>query len=187
MKYLILLISSVFVNNVVLTQLFGISPLLVVTRKVESTIYFSIVVATVLVFSTILNFLVETYILIPFHIEYFQIVAFVVLILIVSRIVQITLSNFPTFVNRFQDNFFVLLVANSTILGASLLAIKNEFDFLTTVVFAFGSAIGYLLVMIIFSAIQEHLRLEKIPKSMEGYPILLIAAGLLAMAFVGFQ
>lgn len=187
MQYLILLLGSVFVNNIVLSQLLGISPLMTATRKVGPTIRFSMVVASVLVISTILNFLFRQYVLIPFQIEYFQTVAFVVLILIVSRLIHLTLMNFPSFVLQFEENFFVHLVTNSTILGTSLLVIKAELDLLACITFALGSAIGFVLVMIIFSAIQEHLRLERIPKAMQGYPILLIAAGLLAMAFLGLQ
>jgi Na+-translocating ferredoxin:NAD+ oxidoreductase subunit A len=187
MQYLILLISSVFINNIVLTQLLGISPLMTATRKVGATLRFSMIVAIVLVIATILNFLLEKYVMAPLHMHYYQIVAFVILVLIVCRLVHLVLLKYPNFIKDFEENFFVRLVTNSTILGTSLLVIKEELDFLGCVTFAFGSAIGFVLVMVIFSAIQEQLRLEKIPKAMQGYPILLIAAGLLAMAFIGLQ
>jgi electron transport complex protein RnfA len=102
-------------------------------------------------------------------------------------LVQIVLIKIPGLIEQFEENFFVLLVSNSTILGTSLIVIKKHVNFLESAVIGLGSALGYVLIMIIFAAIQEQLRLEPLPKNMQGYPILLIIAGILAMAFIGFK
>jgi electron transport complex protein RnfA len=187
MKYLILLLSSAFINNVVLTQLLGIAPMMTGTRKVDSALKLSLVVAIVLILSTITNYLIEEYILYPFQIQYLQILFFVLIVLIIGHLVQIVLIKIPGLIEQFEENFFVLLVSNSTILGTSLIVIKKHVNFLESAVIGLGSALGYVLIMIIFAAIQEQLRLEPLPKNMQGYPILLIIAGILAMAFIGFK
>ena len=162
MEYILIFISAIFVNNIVLSQFLGICPFLGVSKKVETAMGMSAAVAFVLTIATIVTFLIQKFVLDAFGLGYLQTITF---ILVIAGLVQMV----------------------EIILGVAILVIQKDFDLLTGVVYAFSTALGFGLALVLFAGLREQMTLVKIPKGMQGTPIALITAGLLAMAFMGFS
>ena len=144
-------------------------------------------VAFVLVIATIVTYLVQYYVLNPFGLEYLQTIAFILIIAALVQMVEIVLKKVSPALYQALGVFLPLITTNCCILGVAILVIQNDFDLLTGVIYAFATAIGFALAMILFAGIREQLSLVNIPKGMDGMAIALITAGLLAMAFMGFS
>ena len=187
MEYILIFITAIFVNNIVLSQFLGICPFLGVSKKVETATGMGAAVAFVLVIATIVTYLVQYYVLNPFGLEYLQTIAFILIIAALVQMVEIVLKKVSPALYQALGVFLPLITTNCCILGVAILVIQNDFDLLTGVIYAFATAIGFALAMILFAGIREQLSLVNIPKGMDGMAIALITAGLLAMAFMGFS
>ena len=187
MEYILIFITAIFVNNIVLSQFLGICPFLGVSKKVETATGMGAAVAFVLVIATIVTYLVQYYVLNPFGLEYLQTIAFILIIAALVQMVEIVLKKVSPALYQALGVFLPLITTNCCILGVAILVIQNDFDLLTGVIYAFATAIGFALAMILFAGIREQLSLVNIPKGMEGMAIALVTAGLLAMAFMGFS
>jgi len=187
MEYIIIIISAVFVNNIVLTQFLGICPFLGVSKRISTAAGMGGAVTFVLVLATIVTYLVQQYILVPFHIEYLQTISFILVIAALVQLVEIVLKKVSPALYQALGVFLPLITTNCAILGVAILTIQKEFNLMEGVVFAFSNAIGFSLALVLFSGIREHLDLMNIPKGLQGTPIALIVAGILAMAFMGFS
>lgn len=187
MEYIIIIISAVFVNNIVLTQFLGICPFLGVSKRISTAAGMGGAVTFVLVLATIVTYLVQQYILVPFHIEYLQTISFILVIAALVQLVEIVLKKVSPALYQALGVFLPLITTNCAILGVAILTIQKEFNLMEGVVFAFSHAIGFSLALILFSGIREHLDLMNIPNGLKGTPIALIVAGILAMAFMGFS
>ena len=168
MEYILIFISAIFVNNIVLSQFLGICPFLGVSKKVETALGMSAAVAFVLTIATIVTFLIQKYVLDAFDLGYLQTITF---ILVIAALVV----------------FLPLITTNCCILGVAILVIQKDYDLLTGVVYAFSTALGFGLALTLFAGLREQMSLVSVPKGMQGTPIALITAGLLAMAFMGFS
>ena len=187
MEYILIFITAIFVNNVVLSQFLGICPFLGVSKKVETATGMGAAVAFVLVIATIVTYLVQKFVLDAFGLQYLQTIAFILIIAALVQMVEIVLKKVSPALYQALGVFLPLITTNCCILGVAILVIQNDFDLLTGVVYAFATAIGFALAMVLFAGIREQLSLVNIPKGMDGMAIALVTAGLLAMAFMGFS
>ena len=187
MEYILIFITAIFVNNVVLSQFLGICPFLGVSKKVETATGMGAAVAFVLVIATIVTYLVQKFVLDAFGLEFLQTIAFILIIAALVQMVEIVLKKVSPALYQALGVFLPLITTNCCILGVAILVIQNDFDLLTGVIYAFATAIGFALAMVLFAGIREQLSLVNIPKGMDGMAIALVTAGLLAMAFMGFS
>ena len=187
MEYIGIIIVAIFVNNVVLAQFLGICPFLGVSKKVDTAIGMSAAVMFVLTIATIVTFLLQKGLLEPYGLEYLQTITFILVIASLVQMVEIVIKKVSPPLYQALGVFLPLITTNCVILGVAILVIQKDFTLLSSVVYAIATAAGYALALIIFSTIREQLSLTKVPKSMEGVPIALITAGILAMAFMGFS
>ena len=187
MEYILIFITAIFVNNVVLSQFLGICPFLGVSKKVETATGMGAAVAFVLVIATIVTYLIQHYVLNPFGLQYLQTIAFILVIAALVQMVEIVLKKVSPALYQALGVFLPLITTNCCILGVAILVIQNDYDLLTGVIYAFATAIGFALAMVVFAGIREQLSLVNIPKGMDGMAIALVTAGLLAMAFMGFS
>lgn len=187
MEYIGIVIVAIFVNNVVLAQFLGICPFLGVSKKVDTAIGMSAAVTFVLTIATIVTFLLQKGLLEPFGLQYLQTITFILVIASLVQMVEIIIKKVSPPLYQALGVFLPLITTNCVILGVAILVIQKDFTLLSSVIYAVATAAGYALALIIFSTIREQLSLTKVPKSMQGVPIALITAGILAMAFMGFS
>ena len=187
MEYIGIIIVAIFVNNVVLAQFLGICPFLGVSKKVDTAIGMGAAVTFVLTIATIVTFLLQKGLLEPFGLEYLQTITFILVIASLVQMVEIIIKKVSPPLYQALGVFLPLITTNCVILGVAILVIQKDYTLVSSIVYAVATAAGYSLALIIFSTIREQLALTKVPKAMQGVPIALITAGILAMAFMGFS
>jgi electron transport complex protein RnfA len=187
MDYLIIVISAIFVNNIVLNRFLGICPFIGVSSKVETALGMTGAVAFVMTLATIITYLLQTYILEPFGITFMQTITFILIIASLVQLVEIILKKVSPPMYQALGIFLPLITTNCAILGVAILAVQNDYNLLESVIFGIANAIGFGLALILFAGIREHLDLMDVPKPMKGVPIAFIVAGLLSLAFMGFS
>ena len=187
MAYILIFITAIFVNNIVLSQFLGICPFLGVSQKVNTSLGMSAAVAFVMALATLVTWLVQIYVLNPFGLEYLQTLSFILVIASLVQMVEIILKKVSPSLYQALGVFLPLITTNCCILGVAILVIQKDYDLLTGVVYAFSTALGFGLALTLFAGLREQMSLVSVPKGMQGTPIALITAGLLAMAFMGFS
>ena len=187
MEYILIFISAIFVNNIVLSQFLGICPFLGVSKKVDTALGMGAAVAFVLTLATIVTFLLQEYVLVPMHIEYLQTISFILVIAALVQMVEIILKKVSPALYQALGIFLPLITTNCAVLGVAILVIQKQFSLIESVVYAFSTAIGFALALIVFAGLREQLALTNVPKGMRGMSIVLITAGLLSLAFMGFS
>ena len=194
MAYILIFITPIFVNNIVLSQFLGICPFLGVSKKVDSALGMGAAVAFVLTLATIVTYLIQTYVLNAFGLEYLQTIAFILVIAALVQMVEIILKKSAPALYQALGVFLPLITTNCCILGVAILVANGTYatqglepNLLTGVVFAISTAIGFALALVVFAGIREQLAMMDVPKGLQGMSIALITAGLLAMAFMGFS
>ena len=187
MEYLLIFISAIFVNNIVLSQFLGICPFLGVSRKVDTALGMGAAVAFVLTLATIVTYLVQVYVLNPFGLQYLQTLAFILVIAALVQMVEIILKKVSPALYQALGIFLPLITTNCAVLGVAILVIQKDFSLLESVVYAFSTALGFALALTVFASIREQLAYTRVPKGMQGMAIVLVTAGLLSLAFMGFS
>lgn len=188
MKDLILLfISAVLVNNFVLARFLGICPFLGVSSKVKTASGMGMAVLFVMVIASMVTYVLYHYVLVPLNIEYLKTISFILVIASLVQVVEIVLQKVSEPLHKALGIFLPLITTNCAILGLALLNIDSHYGFVTSIVFAAGAALGFALALIVMAGIRERLTFADIPKSLQGTPIALVVAGLLAIAFLGFS
>lgn len=187
MEYILIFIAAVFVNNIVLAQFLGICPFLGVSKKVSTALGMTGAVTFVMVLATRVTFIVQKTILDPFNIGFMQTITFILIIAALVQMVEIILKKVSPALYQALGVFLPLITTNCAVLGVAIMVIQKEFNLLESIVFAASIAIGFGLALTIFAGIREQLNLVNVPKGMQGSPIALVTAGLLAMAFMGFS
>ena len=187
MEYIGIIIVAIFVNNIVFAQFLGICPFLGVFKKVDTAIGMSVAVAFVLTIATIVTFILQKGVLEPFNLQYLQTITFILVIAALVQMVEIVLKKVSPSLYQALGVFLPLITTNCAILGVAILVIQKDYTLIQSVVFAIATSVGFAIALIIFSGIREQLSLTKVPKSMEGVPIALVTAGIIAMAFMGFS
>jgi electron transport complex protein RnfA len=186
MEYLLIIISAVFINNVVLAQFLGICPFLGVSNKVNTALGMAGAVTFVIVLATMATYLIQIYVLNKLGIAFMQTITFILVIAALVQMVEIILKKVSQPLYQALGIFLPLITTNCAVLGVAILVIKKDYNLIEGVVFGGATAIGFGLALIILAGIREQLDLAEIPKGMKGVPISLVIAGILAMAFMGF-
>ena len=187
LSYFAIVIGAVFVNNVVLAQFLGICPFLGVSSKVETSLGMGAAVTFVMAIASVVAWLLQTYLLVPFGIEYMQTIVFILVIAALVQMVEIILKKVSPALYQALGIFLPLITTNCAVLGVAILMIQTEFSLLLGVVYSVSSALGFALALVLFAGIRERLDFEEVPAAFRGVPIALVTAGILAMAFMGFS
>ena len=197
MEYFLIIISAIFVNNVMLAQFLGTCPFLGVSNKLSTATGMSGAVVFVITLATLVTYLINKYLLVPFGLTFLQTIAFILVIATLVQMVEIVLKKISPSLYQALGIFLPLITTNCAALGVALSVVTKEFTFGggaahmlnlgESVVYAFATAIGYGMALIIFAGLREHLELNDVPKQFKGVPIALITCGILAMAFMGFS
>jgi electron transport complex protein RnfA len=186
MEYILIIISAIFINNVVLSQFLGICPFLGVSNKVNTAIGMSGAVTFVIVMATMVTYLIQTYVLNKLGIAFMQTITFILVIAALVQMVEIILKKVSQPLYQALGIFLPLITTNCAVLGVAILVIKKNYNLIEGVIYAAATAIGFGLALVILAGIREQLDLADVPKGMKGVPISLIIAGILALAFMGF-
>lgn len=187
MEYLLIFVSAIFVNNIVLSQFLGICPFLGVSKKVDTALGMSAAVAFVLTLATVVTYLVQKAVLDPLGLQYLQTIAFILVIAALVQMVEIVMKKVSPSLYQALGIFLPLITTNCAVLGVAILVIQKDYSLLESVVYAFSTAIGFGLALTVFAGIREQLELVSVPKGMRGMAIVLVTAGLLSLAFMGFS
>lgn len=182
----VLLVSSILVNNFVLSRFLGICPFLGVSKQVETATGMGMAVTFVMTLAGIMTYFVQKLILIPFHIEYLQTIAFILVIASLVQFVEIVLQKMSPTLYQALGVFLPLITTNCAVLGLALLNIQYKFNLIQTIFHSIGAAVGFSLAIILFAGIREKLEVADVPTPFKGFPIALITASLMSIAFLGF-
>ncbi|GGY91051.1 electron transport complex subunit A [Shewanella fodinae] len=184
--YLLLLIGTVLVNNFVLVKFLGLCPFMGVSSKLESAIGMSMATTFVLTLASILSYLVDQYLLQPFELGYLRTMAFILVIAVVVQFTEMVVQKTSASLYRALGIYLPLITTNCAVLGVALLNINEQHNFMQSAVYGFGAALGFSLVLILFSAMRERLAAADVPLPFKGGAIAMITAGLMSLAFMGF-
>lgn len=187
LTYISIFVTAIFVNNIVLSQFLGICPFLGVSKRIDSALGMGAAVTFVMTIATIVTYLLQTYLLMPMKLDYMQTIVFILVIAALVQLLEIIIKKIAPSLYQALGVFLPLITTNCTILGVALIVIQKNLSLLEATVYAISTAIGFTLALVIFAGMREQMSLFHIPKAMQGTPIALIAAGLLAMAFMGFS
>jgi electron transport complex protein RnfA len=187
MEYITIIISAVFINNIVLAKFLGICPFLGVSKSSSTALGMGVAVVFVMTIATVFTWLVQNYLLLPLGISYLQTVTFILVIAFLVQVVEIVMKKVSPELYQALGVYLPLITTNCAILGVAILVGQNNYNLLQSVVFAVANAAGFTLAIIIFSSLREQLDMaEGMPPWMKGVPAALVTAGILAMAFMGF-
>jgi len=187
MEYLLIFVSAIFVNNIVLSQFLGICPFLGVSKKIDTAIGMGGALAFVLTLATIITWLIQKYVLDALDLEYLQTLAFILVIAALVQMVEIILKKVSPSLYQALGIFLPLITTNCCVLGVAILVIQKDYTLLQSIVYAFSTALGFALSLVLFAGLREQQELVNVPKGMRGMSIVLVTASLLALAFMGFS
>ena len=183
----LIFVAAVLVNNFVLTQFLGLCPFVGVTGRLDNALAMGAATAFVLTLSAAVTHLLEHLVLAPLDLEYLRVLTFIVIIASLVQLTQITIRAISPLLHQVLGIYLPLITTNCAVLGVALLSLGQGFDFGDTLVYAFGASIGFTLVMVVFAAMREQLVEAQLPVAFRGAPIVLLSAGLLSLAFMGFR
>jgi len=184
--FLLILISTVLVNNFVLVQFLGLCPFMGVSNKLETAMGMSLATTFVLTLSSVCSYLVYSTLLQPFGLEYLQTIAFILVIAVVVQFTEMVVHKTSPLLYKLLGIFLPLITTNCAVLGVALLNIKKQNGFLESIAYGFGAAVGFSLALILFSAIRERVAVADVPVPFRGAAIGMVTAGLMSLAFMGF-
>ena len=187
MEYFIIIIGAIFVNNIVLAQFLGICPFLGVSNKVSTSMGMGGAVTFVMLIASIAAYLLQYYVLVPLGIEYMQTIVFILVIAALLQMQEIILKKISPSLYQALGIFLPLITTNCAVLGVAILLVQKKYDLLHSVTYSVATAVGFFIALVLFAGMRERLELEDVPKAMRGVPIALVAASILAMAFMGFS
>ncbi len=185
-EYVLILISTILVNNFVLTKFLGLCPFMGVSRKLETAIGMGLATTFVLTLSSVCSYLTDTYLLAPLGLEYLRTITFILVIAAVVQFTEMVIHKTSPVLYQVLGIFLPLITTNCAVLGVALLNVKQEYGFMESAVYGFGASVGFTLVLVLFAAMRERITASDVPLSFRGPPIALITAGLMALAFMGF-
>ena len=186
MEIIIIIVGAILVNNIILAQFLGICPFLGVSNKISTAIGMSGAVVFVMTLATLVTFLIQEYLLIPFGLEFLQTISFILVIASLVQMVEIILKKIAPPLYQALGVFLPLITTNCAVLGVAIMVIQQDFNLIGGLIFTVATALGYGLALIIFAGLREQMDMVNIPKAMKGSPIALVTAGILSLAFMGF-
>ncbi|MFT5548398.1 MAG: electron transport complex protein RnfA [Candidatus Azotimanducaceae bacterium] len=181
----LLLISTVFVNNIVLVKFLGLCPFMGVSRKVETAIGMSAATTFVLTLSSILSYMINSWILAPLGLEFLRTIAFIIAIAAVVNFTELVVHKTSPLLYNVLGIFLPLITTNCAVLGVALINVQEQNTFLQSAVYGFGAALGFSLVLVLFAAMRERVNVADVPAPFRGSAIGLVTAGLMSLAFMG--
>ena len=181
------MLSSILVNNFVLSRFLGICPFLGVSKKVETAIGMGMAVTFVMVLASIFTYLIQKLILVNLGIEYMQTIAFILVIASLVQFVEMVIQKTSPTLYQALGVYLPLITTNCAVLGVAILNIQSEYNLIETIFNGFAAAVGFTLAIVLFAGIRERLEISDIPEIFQGFPIALISAGLMSIAFLGFS
>ena len=182
-----ILLSAVLTENFILVKFYGICPFMGVSKKMDTALGMGMAVTFVMGIASAATWLVNSFILIPLDLEYMQTVAFILVIASIVQVVEMFLKKSVPALYQALGIYLPLITTNCAVLGAALVNVQKGYDFLQSVVYGVTGGLGFTLAIVLFASIRERVNNAECPKSFEGFPIALISAGLLALAFMGFS
>lgn len=185
-EYLVILISATLVNNFVLAQFLGLCPFMGVSNKLETAVGMAAATTFVMTLASACTYMVFIWLLTPMGLEYLQTISFILVIAAVVQFTRMFIEKSSPVLNRLLGVFLPLITTNCAVLGVTLQNTAKAHNFLQTILYGFGGALGFSLVLVLFSAMREKLTVADIPLSLEGPAIAMITAGLVSLAFMGF-
>jgi electron transport complex protein RnfA len=186
-EYLLLLVSTVLINNVLLSKFLGLCPFMGVSNKLDTALSMGLATTFVLTLSAMASWLVEHYMLIPLQVPFLRILSFILVIAAIVQFTEMVIHKTSPVLYQVLGIYLPLITTNCAVLGVALLTVQENLNFLQSTMYGFGSSLGFTLVMIIFAGIRERLTVSQVPAAFSGIPIAFITAGLLSMAFMGFS
>ncbi|MCI8632707.1 MAG: electron transport complex subunit RsxA [Lachnospiraceae bacterium] len=182
-----ILISSIFVNNFVMSRFMGICPFLGVSKKLDSAVGMGLAVTFVMTVASAFSYLVYTLVLVPLHKEYLYTIAFILVIASLVQFVEMVIQKISPALYSSLGVYLPLITTNCAVLGVAVLNMQSGYNMLESVVNGFAGGLGFMMGIVLFAGIRERTEHNKILSCFEGFPIALISAGLMAIAFLGFQ
>ena len=186
-EYLLILLGTALVNNVVLVKFLGLCPFLGVSNKLDTALGMGLATTFVLTLASVAGWMLEEFILVPFHIEFLRILSFILVIAAVVQFTEMVVHKTSPLLYQVLGIFLPLITTNCAVLGVALLNVQQHLGFLQSAVYGFGAAVGFSLVLILFSAVRERVAAADVPVPFRGSAIALITAGLMSLAFMGFS
>ena len=180
-------LGAILANNFIFSQFLGICPFLGVSKKVDTAVGMGIAVTFVMGLASAVCFVVNNLILIPLDLGYMQTVAFILVIASLVQFIEMFLQKAMPALYTALGVYLPLITTNCAVLGVALLNIQNNYNFIESVVYGITGGLGFLLAIVLFASIRERLGFAEYPKSWDGFPIALVTAGLMALAFMGFS
>ena len=185
-KLVLLSLTTILANNYVLVKFLGICPFLGVSKKVGTAVGMSVAVTFVMTVASAATYFIQK-LLVHFQIEYMQTVAFILVIAVLVQVVEMAIQRFSPALYSALGISLPLITTNCAVLGVALLNVQEGYDFVYTLVYSFSAGLSFMLAIVLFAGVRERLETADIPKPLQGFPIALVTAGLIAMAFLGFS
>ena len=186
MEYLLIILSTALVNNVVLVKFLGLCPLMGVSNKLDSALGMGLATTFVLTLAAFAGWLLEHYVLMPLDLGYLRILTFILVIAVVVQFTEMVVRKTSPALYQVLGIFLPLITTNCAVLGVALLNVQQENSFFESLLYGFGSALGFTLVLVMFAGLRERLALANVPAAFSGAPIAYVVAGLMSLAFMGF-
>lgn len=187
LTYISIIVTAIFINNIVLAQFLGICPFLGVSSKTDSALGMGAAVTFVITLSTAVTWCLQTYVLTPLHLEFLQTILFILVIASLVQMLEIIIRKIAPAMYDALGVFLPLITTNCAVLGVAILVVQKGFTLMESVVYGISTSIGFTLALFLFAGIREQLAVTLVPKGMKGVLLALISAGILAMAFMGFS
>lgn len=185
-EYLLILVSTVLVNNFVLVKFLGLCPFMGVSKKLETAAGMSLATTFVLTLSAVMSYLVEAYVLAPLGLEFLRTIGFILVIAVVVQFTEMVVHKTSPVLYQLLGIYLPLITTNCIVLGVALLNVQTDHGFLQSATYGLGAAIGFSLVLVLFAAMRERLAAADVPVPFRGAAIGMITAGLMSLAFMGF-
>lgn len=185
-EYLLLFVGTVLVNNFVLVKFLGLCPFMGVSGKLETAIGMGMATTFVLTLAAACSYLVNQYILLPLELTYLRTLSFILVIAVVVQFTEMVVHKTSPTLYRLLGIFLPLITTNCAVLGVALLNINEQHNFMQSLIYGFGAALGFSLVLVLFAAMRERLAGADVPAPFKGAALAMITAGLMSLAFMGF-
>ena len=186
-EYLLILVSTILVNNFVLVKFLGLCPFMGVSNKLETAMGMGFATTFVLTLASICSYLANHYLLAPLGLEYLRTITFIVVIAVVVQMTEAIVHKTSPLLHQVLGIYLPLITTNCAVLGVALLSVQEEHNFIESGLYGFGAALGFSLVLVLFSTIRERITVSDVPEPFKGNAIALITAGLMSVAFMGFS
>ena len=187
LEYISIIITAIFINNIVLAQFLGICPFLGVSKRISSAVGMGMAVTFVITIATTVTWLLQYFVLTPLGLEFLQTIAFILVIAFLVQLLEIVMKKTVPAMYQALGVFLPLITTNCAVLGVAILVVQKGFNLMESITYGVATSIGFPMALWIFAGIREQLELSDSPRAMRGTPLALLCAGLLALAFMGFS